>query len=163
MGRNRLSNAELQARGNPGKRPLPNEAPIPVADVRCPYGLPKEQKKYWKLWAPHVVAMGRLTVINMPAFLNMLDAQVILDHLLRGLTRGLAAPGTDGAMPLMQEKKNYHGETVDIGPSTADKQARAWASTVRQLQADFGIRADKMGGLYRPEPKKTEEEEFLGD
>ena len=159
----RKTNAEKLARGNPGKRKLAPETGVQVADLRCPKGLPKEQKKYWHLYAPNLVRMGKLTVINLPDFLKMIRLEARLDYIDDALERGFTDPGSEGSASILQEKKNYHGEVVDIGESLYSKLSRAYHETIRRYKADFGIRADKMGGLYKPEPKPTEEEEFLGD
>lgn len=84
-----------------------------------------------------------------------------LDYIDDALEKGFANPGSEGSASILQEKKNYHGEVVDIGESLYSKLSRAYHETIRRYKADFGIRADKMGGIYRPEAPKSEEEEFL--
>lgn len=55
--------------GNPGKRPLNPQEPIPPkGGVRCPTWLLPEAKKEWKRLASSLEAMGVLTMADLTAF-----------------------------------------------------------------------------------------------
>ena len=55
--------------GNPGKRPLNENEPIPPkGSIKCPSWLLPEAKKEWKRLAPSLEAMGVLTMADLTAF-----------------------------------------------------------------------------------------------
>ena len=55
--------------GNPGKRPLNANEPIPPqGEVKCPSWLLPEAKKEWKRLAPAMESMGILTLADEKAF-----------------------------------------------------------------------------------------------
>lgn len=55
--------------GNPGKRPLNENEPIPPkASLKCPAWLLPEAKKEWKRLAPALESMGVLTSADITAF-----------------------------------------------------------------------------------------------
>ena len=55
--------------GNPGKRPLNENEPIPPkGSIKCPTWLLPEAKKEWKRLAPSLEAMGVLTMADLTAF-----------------------------------------------------------------------------------------------
>ena len=56
--------------GNPGKRPLNTNEPIPPnsSPIKCPSWLLPEAKKEWKRLAPALEAMGVLTMADITAF-----------------------------------------------------------------------------------------------
>ena len=55
--------------GNPGKRPLNENEPIPPkGNIKCPSWLLPEAKKEWKRLAPSLEAMGVLTMADLKAF-----------------------------------------------------------------------------------------------
>lgn len=55
--------------GNPGKRPLNENEPIPPkGNIKCPTWLLPEAKKEWKRLAPSLEAMGVLTMADLTAF-----------------------------------------------------------------------------------------------
>ena len=61
--------------GNPGKRPLNENEPIPPkGSVKCPSWLEPEAKKEWKRLAPSLEAMGVLTQVDLTAFAGYCQA-----------------------------------------------------------------------------------------
>lgn len=53
------------AQGNPGKRPLNTQEPVPPAGIpTCPAYLSDEAKREWNRKAPDLVAMGLLSLID---------------------------------------------------------------------------------------------------
>ena len=55
--------------GNPGKRPLNENEPVPPkGEIKCPAWLLPEAKKEWKRLAPSLEAMGVLTMADWTAF-----------------------------------------------------------------------------------------------
>ncbi len=61
--------------GNPGKRPLNTNEPIPPkGTIKCPNWLMPEAKKEWKRLAPALEAMGVLTVADEKAFAGYCQA-----------------------------------------------------------------------------------------
>ena len=61
--------------GNPGKRPLNENEPIPPkGTVKCPTWLEPEAKKEWKRLAPSLEAMGVLTQADLTAFAGYCQA-----------------------------------------------------------------------------------------
>lgn len=61
--------------GNPGKRPINENEPIPPkGTVKCPTWLEPEAKKEWKRLAPSLEAMGVLTQVDLTAFAGYCQA-----------------------------------------------------------------------------------------
>lgn len=61
--------------GNPGKRPLNTNEPVPPkGSVKCPAWLEPEAKKEWKRLAPSLEAMGVLTQADLTAFAGYCQA-----------------------------------------------------------------------------------------
>ena len=61
--------------GNPGKRPLNENEPIPPkGNIKCPSWLLPEAKKEWKRLAPSLEAMGVLTQVDLTAFAGYCQA-----------------------------------------------------------------------------------------
>ena len=61
--------------GNPGKRPLNTNEPVPPkGSVKCPTWLEPEAKKEWKRLAPSLEAMGVLTQADLTAFAGYCQA-----------------------------------------------------------------------------------------
>ena len=61
--------------GNPGKRPLNENEPVPPkGSVKCPSWLEPEAKKEWKRLAPSLEAMGVLTQVDLTAFAGYCQA-----------------------------------------------------------------------------------------
>lgn len=61
--------------GNPGKRPINENEPIPPkGSVKCPTWLEPEAKKEWKRLAPSLEAMGVLTQADLTAFAGYCQA-----------------------------------------------------------------------------------------
>ncbi len=63
-------------RGNPGKRRLPDEVQPPKVAVEMPAGLTPDMQEVWAWIAPGLIHMGTLTVVDVPAFLELCALQV---------------------------------------------------------------------------------------
>lgn len=69
MGRHRKPTALKVLQGNPGKRPLPENEPVPPeGEVVRPKMRSKRATRVWDEYAPMVTAMGLLTPVDVPAF-----------------------------------------------------------------------------------------------
>ena len=67
--------------GNPGKRPINENEPIPPkGTVKCPTWLEPEAKKEWKRLAPSLEAMGVLTQADLTAFAGYCQAFSRMAH-----------------------------------------------------------------------------------
>lgn len=61
--------------GNPGKRPLNKQEPVPPSgQAKCPSWLLPEAKKEWRRLAPSLEAMGVLTMVDQTAFAGYCQA-----------------------------------------------------------------------------------------
>jgi len=157
MGRNRISSEDKARRGNPGKRPLPAEHEVPIASLRCPPGLSKLEKKYWKIWAPPLSEIGKLTVMTVPSFLVLLKMKSRLEEVNRFLD--------ENNRSLLQETKfvDQSGqEHSSFRESAYSKLSRDLTVAVYRLEKSWGLTADSMAGLFKAKPKQSAEEAFLG-
>ena len=74
-GRKPTPTALKMLEGNPGKRPLNVNEPIPPkGDIKCPSWLLPEAKKEWKRLASSLEAMGVLTMADLTAFAGYCQA-----------------------------------------------------------------------------------------
>jgi hypothetical protein len=154
MGANRKSSAEKIAAGNPGKRKLPAETDVQViTSARAPAGMGNAEKRYWHRYAKPMIDAGMLTELNVSDLTRLCKFEATLDSMLELMAN------TVGSM--VQEKKNYHGEVVDLVESTYSKIARNYAATIRNLKADLKLRTDKMAGSFTPK-QKSKPNEFEG-
>jgi P27 family predicted phage terminase small subunit len=59
-------------RGNPGRRPLPKDEPMPPeGDVKCPSWVKGRARRIWKELAPPLAEMGLLTVLDVPMLADL--------------------------------------------------------------------------------------------
>ncbi len=146
MGRNKKTESEKKASGNPGGRKIKPETTIDlVSDATPPQGMDEKQKKYWNEYAPLMIKAGLLTQLNRSDLRRLCSFEVALDSVLEFLA--------DSVSSMVQEKKNYHGDVVDLVESTYSKIARNYAATIRTLKADLKLRTDKMPGTFKPNDK----------
>lgn len=62
--------------GNPGRRPLPKDEPVPPeGEIRCPPELKGRARKFWKKHESILTAMGLLTTADIPALANLCDVE----------------------------------------------------------------------------------------
>lgn len=151
---NMKSASEKIAAGNPGKRKLPVETDVQViTSARAPAGMGKAEKRYWRRYAGPMINAGMLTELNFSDLMRLCQFETALDRMLDFLA--------DNVNSMVQEKKNYHGEVVDLVESTYSKIARNYAATIRNLKADLKLRTDKMAGTFNPK-SKSKHNEFEG-
>ena len=136
MGRPRKSPAEKKRRGNPGGHPLGRELKVALTgDATPPKGMIKEEAYFWKLYAPYMVENEVLSDLNRTDLARL----CYFEGQLEAIHQMLA-----GATSLLQEKKNYHGEVIDLVEGTYSKLSRNYTAIVRTLKADLRIRTYKM-------------------
>lgn len=141
MGRKPKPTAVKKLQGNPGKRPLNDNEPLPPGKARMPYGLKTRWPNIAKRWdkiAPHLEAVGLLTPADIPAFLLMLHHWRICDMALRmietdGLTR-LDESGVERKHPALQIFRDN-------------------SAAARQYYSEFGMTPSSRSGLKVPEPE----------
>ena len=146
LGRPRKSAAEKLAAGNPGKRPiLPDPELSVIKKATPPKKMPKNQRRYWNLYAPYMVQNNLLTDLNITDLERLCCYEAQVDEINRMLI-------TD-APSLLQEKKNYHGDVVDLVESVYSKLSRNYTELVRKLKADLRLRTDKCNFAVKSEEK----------
>jgi hypothetical protein len=154
MGRNVKSEAEKKLNGNRGKRKISQEVDIDlIMDATPLKGMGKAQKDYWGLYAPFMIKAGLLTDLNKTDLAKLCFYESQLDAINKALSKNFKS--------LLQEKKNYHGESVDIVESVYSRLSRNYIATIRILKADLRLRTDKQSGTFRPKPK-SKVDSFMG-
>jgi len=154
MGRQLKADREKSLLGNPGRRRGAGEVPIDlITDPKPPKGMKRAHAAYWQRYAPYMIRAGLLTDLNVTDLRRLCSFEAACDAVMDFLT--------DNVPAMVQEKKNYHGDVVDLVESTYSKIARNYAASISRLKADLRIRTDKIGGIFRPTPAKSPEEEFL--
>ena len=153
MARPKKSAAEKKRRGNPGKRSLGKELKVALTgDAAAPKGMIPEEVLYWNLYAPYMVENELLTDLNR----TDLGRLCYFEYQLEGIHKMLA-----GSLSLLQEKKNYHGEVVDLVEGVYSKLSRNYTAVVRTIKADLRIRTDKMKDVV-PKPPEGKFDGFGG-
>lgn len=156
MGRNRVGSDEKKLKGNAGKRDLPEELEVGVPSLRAPRGLNSAEKKYWRIWAPALIKVGKLTVLTQPSLLTLIKMKVRLDQVNRELRK------KDGS--LLQETVftdkagNKHCSSKE---SAYSRLSRDLTVTVHRLEKTWGLTADSMAGLFKAKRGDSDEEKFL--
>lgn len=146
MARNKKPESEKRASGNPGKRKIAPEPEVDIiVDATPPDGMDEKQTQYWNEYAPLMIQAGLLTQLNRSDLRRLCSFEVALDSVLEFLAQSVTS--------MVQEKKNYHGDVVDLVESTYSKIARNYAATIRTLKADLKLRTDKMPGTFKPKAK----------
>jgi hypothetical protein len=154
MGRPRKSEIEKKRAGNPGKRDvLPDPELEVIRDVTPPGDMPKNQHRYWNLYAPYMVKNNRLTDLNRTDLERLCYFEAQVDAINQMLITEVPS--------LLQEKKNYHGDVVDLVEGVYSKLSRNYTEVVRRLKADLRLRTDKVVFRVKPE-KKSKFEGLIG-
>jgi hypothetical protein len=168
MGRNKVSSAEKKRKGNPGKRDIPDEIGVDSPPLRCPSGLSKAEKKYWRIWSASLTEVGKLTILSLPSFLDLIKMKARLDQindLIKGSDEKCETCGKQNNRSLLQESKFVDSsgqEHSTFKESAYSKLSRDLIVAVHRLEKAWGLTADSMAGLFKKKPKKSEEEKFLG-
>ena len=154
MARPRKSEAEKRAAGNPGRREI---MPDPIVNVienaDPPEGMPDNQRRYWRLYAPYMVKNKLLSDLNISDLERLCYFEAQVDAINQMLISQVPS--------LLQEKKNYHGETVDLVEGVYSKLSRNYTDMVRKLKADLRLRTDKV--TFRPKiERKSKFEGLIG-
>lgn len=96
-------------RGYPGKRKRNEDEPVPGTAVKKPWGMGREQKKFWDEHAVELERMRVLTGVDVPAFRLMVEHYVIALGAAKQLQAdGYTVEGKDGLKkhPLAQVFKD---------------------------------------------------------
>jgi phage terminase small subunit len=145
MGRQKKSAIEKKMEGNRSRRPICDDPEIlAITDTTPPEGMDEQQIKYWKQYAPYMIKNRFLTELNITDLISLCNYEVQRENVRSYLS--------DSCKSLLQEKKNYHGDTVDLVESAYSKLSRNIESIIRVLKSDLRIRTDKL--KCNPEPKK---------
>jgi phage terminase small subunit len=138
MGRLKKTEEEKRLEGNRGRRKILNDPAIqPIQDCSPPDGMEENQVKYWNKYAPYLIENGFLTDLNITDLISLCNYEVQRENVRQYLSNSCAS--------LLQEKKNYHGDTVDLVESAYSKLSRNIEAIIRVLKADLRIRTDKLG------------------
>jgi phage terminase small subunit len=155
MGRQKESAAEKKAKGNPGKRKIVDDPEIqPILDSTPPEGMDENQIRYWNRYAPYMIKNKFLTDLNITDLISLCNYEVQRENVRQFLS--------DSCASLLQEKKNYHGDTVDLVESAYSKLSRNIESIIRVLKADLRIRTDKLKCNPVSDKPKSKFEGLLG-
>ena len=152
---------------SPGKRDIPDEHEVDSPSLRCPPGLSKEEKRYWRIWASSLIDAGRLTVLTVPSFLDLIRMKVRLDlvnQLIQGNTEKCDTCGKQNNRALLQENKFVDGAGVEHSSyreSAYSKLSRDLTTAVHRLEKVWGLTPDSSAGLFKKKKKKSAEESFL--
>ena len=141
MGRKPKPTALKALQGNPGRRPLNEQEPLPPGDVKRPYGLKTnwpDVAKRWDKIAPALGVVGLLTPADISGFLLML-------HHLRLCDMALELVERDGLTRLDESgiERKHPGLQIFRDNSAA---ARQWIT-------EFGMTPSSRSGLKVPEPE----------
>jgi hypothetical protein len=146
MGRQKKTELEKKLAGNPGRRQVRDDIEVQaIADPSPPPGMDENQAAYWHLYAPYMVKNGLLTDLNRKDLERLCMVECKADQIFRDMAVG--------ELPEYQEKKNYHGEAVDIVESIYSKHFRHFCTIIRTLKADLRIRTDKLNAVIKKEKK----------
>lgn len=146
MARQKKTEIEKKLSGNPGRRPVRDDIEIRViTDPFPPPGMDDGSVAYWNLYAPYMVENGLLTDLNRKDLERLCRVECKADQIFQGMA--------SGELPEYQEKKNYHGEAVDIVESIYSKHFRNFCAIIRTLKADLRIRTDKLNAVAKKEKK----------
>lgn len=151
MGRLKKSAAEKRLSGNPGKRKILDDVEIEIiSETTPPEGMGAAQVAYWGKYAPYMVKNNLLNSLNFCDVRRLCYFESALDSVLEFLAINVAS--------MVQEKKNYHGDVVDLVESTYSKIARNYAAVISRLKADLRLRTDKFPVV----PTKKRKSKFEG-
>lgn len=147
MGRLKKSEEEKRLEGNRSRRGIGNDPDIqPITDCSPPEGMADNQVVFWNRYAPYLIKNGFLTDLNITDLISLCNYEVQREKVRQYLC--------DSCESLLQEKKNYHGDTVDLVESAYSKLSRNIEAIIRVLKADLRIRTDKLGqGALKSKPK----------
>lgn len=138
--------------GNPGKRPLNLDAPVPTQGIpACPSFLSAEAKKEWRRVSKELLAVGLLTVVDRAALAGYCQAYA----------RWKQAEEAIREFGLTYEYTNKNGSTnVVARPEVAI--ARECLMLIKAFCAEFGLTPSSRSRLTVPKNERDEFEDFLG-
>ena len=132
--------------GNPGRRPLNDQAPKPqpVAPP-MPRGLPKGARKFWRDHAPKLESLGILTEVDGPAFTML----ALSYNYGVEAAKAISAEG----MTIRDDRGNPRKHPLFTVFSQASKDFRA-------LAAEFGLTPSARSRLKIEDPVIDHDDEF---
>lgn len=144
--------------GNPGKRPLNENEPIPQSIApECPDWLLTEAKKEWKRLAPELERLGLLTSIDRVAFEGYCQSYAKFKEAEEFIKKN----GTTYRIP----KKNKEGEVISVYIALFPEVAIAnqCLKQIRAFAAEFGLTPSSRGRICLPSEILDDEFERLLD
>jgi len=144
--------------GNPGKRPLNENEPIPQSIApKCPNWLLAEAKKEWKRLATELERLGLLTIVDRVAFAGYCQSYAKW----KAAEEFIKKNGTTYRIP----KRDKEGKIISVYiaqfPEVAI--ARHNLRQIRMFAQEFGLTPSARGRIYLPTEILDEEFEALLD
>lgn len=141
-------------RGNPGKRPLPENEPKPRPIApKPPAWLDPEARKEWKRVAPELERLGLLTCVDGAALETYCQHYAIMVRALKELKQHVKEHGT-----IMVTYTNKAG-AENVVPHPAIKVANEAAKVMRAFALEFGLTPSARARMALP-GKRDEVDEF---
>lgn len=144
--------------GNPGKRPLNLNEPIPIqVDLKCPNWLLAEAKKEWKRLAPELERIGLLTIVDTVAFAGYCQSYAKWKLAEEFIKKN----GTTYRIP----RRNKEGKITSVYIAQFPEVAIARNSLrqIRMFAQEFGLTPSSRGRLFLPSEIIDDEFEALLD
>lgn len=151
MAGKRKSSDQRELEGNRSKRKIPEEIEIDDACIKPPWGISKGAKNYWEKYAPLLIKVGKLTMLNEQSFKQLCVLWAKVDTINKML---------DFEFPSLLQESNNYGE-IELKENEYSKMLRHYMASARQYEKDFGLTPDKAAGVYKP--KKKEKDGFFED
>lgn len=144
--------------GNPGKRPLNENEPIPQSIApECPDWLLAEAKKEWKRLAPELERLGLLTVIDRVAFAAYCQSYAKW----KKAEKFLKKHGMTIKIPEKDEFGNVISIKVKKFPEVSI--ANECLKQIRSFASEFGLTPSSRGRIFLPSDIPDKEFEDLLD
>jgi len=144
--------------GNPGKRPLNENEPIPIPmDLKCPDWLLAEAKEEWKRLAPELERIGLLTIIDKAAFEGYCQSYAKWKKAEKFLKKH--------GMTIKIPQKNEYGNVVSFQLKKFPEVsiANECLKQIRSFATEFGLTPSSRGRIYLPTEIIDDEFEKLLD
>jgi len=144
--------------GNPGKRPLNENEPIPQSIAsECPDWLLAEAKKEWKRLAPELEKLGLLTSIDRAAFAGYCQSYAKWKKAEKFLKKH--------GMTIKIPQKDEYGNVVSIQVKKFPEVsiANECLKQIRSFASEFGLTPSSRGRIYLPTEIIDDEFEKLLD
>jgi len=151
MAGKRKASDQRKLEGNRSRRKIPEEIEIDAACLEPPKEISKAAKDYWKRYAPELIKVGKLTILNEQSFKKLCIYWAKIDAANKML---------DGSFKSLMQVTNVFGEE-ELKENEYSRLLRYYTALARQYEKDFGLTPDKAAGVYKP--KKKEKDGFFED